>query len=538
MPVLDLGSVVGPKGEQGATGPQGVQGDPGPAATINGVNALTIKAGDSITLKQEGSALEIGAVVPGKNLLINSDFRRPVNRNGKREYTGSGYSIDCWFIGGNRKIIVEAGYVRIQRTGTANNAAFEQRISSDAYAGLTVTLSILYRTSESNIRLGLRYNDTTEDVVLIPASPSWTIFSNTFNIPTGTNMIYARPAQILASASADAYIDLIAAKLELGDHQTLARQNADGEWEIIDPPDYDLQYLLCSQYSPITGEWVGSQHSNENLLDNSRLDINQRGLSEYTNYGYTVDRWALGGNAKNGKYTAASKTLSCDSTTTAFIYLEQKIESPSRFAGKTLTLSALFGSANRAIVQIWRSNSLGTVALAASGTWGNDLFQFCSAKIPNDVSDSDYIRIIVQTQNSIQIKATKLELGPVPTLAHKEGDTWVLNDPPPNIALELLKCQRYYVAFEDNVFATGSEVAIYANAQFALSGTKFPVKMRAVPTITIKDVRVWSGEQYEVGNVSAFGVNAGGFTGIDSSTMKFSANHIAYYFHYTADANL
>ena len=43
----------------------------------------------------------------------------------------------------------------------------------------------------------------------------------------------------------------------------------------------------------------------------------------------------------------------------------------------------------------------------------------------------------------LDIKAMKLELGPVQTLAHKEGDNWVLNDPPPNKALELAKCQKY-----------------------------------------------------------------------------------------------
>lgn len=495
---------------------------PGGVATLGDDGVLEeaqrpkITAGDNITLKQEGSALEIGAVVPGKIMFINWDFRKPVNRNGVTQSVDGGYGIDLW----NGVYTIKNGFIHL-------NGGFMGQHLEDYPLNAALTFSALLL--DGTLLSGSQVLHDKTSQILFASHPEYGNNIQLIRYEDGRFMIWT---------AAGYEADIIAAVLEEGDHQTHFRQNADGDWEIIDPPDYDLQYLLCSQYSPSTGEWVGSQHSNENLLDNSRLDINQRELSEYTNYGYTVDRWALGGNAKNGKYTAASKTLSCNATTTAFIYLEQKIESPSRFAGKTLTLSALFGSANRAIVQIWRSNSSGTVALAASGTWGNDLFQFCSAKIPNDVSDSDYIRIIVQTQNSIQIKATKLELGPVPTLAHKDGDTWVLNDPPPNIALELLKCQRYYVAFEDNAFATGSEVAIYANARFALSGTKFPVKMRAVPTITIKDVRVWSGEQYEVGNVSAFGVNAAGFTGIDSSTMKFSANHIAYYFHYTADADL
>ena len=44
--------------------------------------------------------------------------------------------------------------------------------------------------------------------------------------------------------------------------------------------------------------------------------------------------------------------------------------------------------------------------------------------------------------------AAKLELGPVQTLAHQDASgNWVLNDPPPDKALELLKCQRYYQVF-------------------------------------------------------------------------------------------
>lgn len=43
--------------------------------------------------------------------------------------------------------------------------------------------------------------------------------------------------------------------------------------------------------------------------------------------------------------------------------------------------------------------------------------------------------------------AAKFELSDHQTLAHKEGGNWILNDPPPNKALELAKCQRYYQVF-------------------------------------------------------------------------------------------
>jgi hypothetical protein len=47
--------------------------------------------------------------------------------------------------------------------------------------------------------------------------------------------------------------------------------------------------------------------------------------------------------------------------------------------------------------------------------------------------------------------AAKLELGTHQTLAHQDADgNWILNDPPPDPALELAKCQRCYevVPFE------------------------------------------------------------------------------------------
>ena len=51
-------------------------------------------------------------------------------------------------------------------------------------------------------------------------------------------------------------------------------------------------------------------------------------------------------------------------------------------------------------------------------------------------------------ETTVFVKAIKLELGSHQTLAHKDAaGNWVLNDPPPDKVLELLKCQRYYQVF-------------------------------------------------------------------------------------------
>lgn len=74
MTDLDLGLVVGPvgpagkdgtngeKGEQGDPGPrglQGIQGPPGVDATINGVTALTLAAGEGVNMEQDGGTITL-----------------------------------------------------------------------------------------------------------------------------------------------------------------------------------------------------------------------------------------------------------------------------------------------------------------------------------------------------------------------------------------------------------------------------------------------------------------------------------------------
>lgn len=82
MPQIDLGQVVGPQGAQGGPGPQGaqgIQGPAGPAATINGVNALIIEAGNNIELSQSGSTTTLS--VP-TDAAPTEDSTKPVQSGG------------------------------------------------------------------------------------------------------------------------------------------------------------------------------------------------------------------------------------------------------------------------------------------------------------------------------------------------------------------------------------------------------------------------------------------------------------------------
>ena len=226
-----------------------------------------------------------------------------------------------------------------------------------------------------------------------------------------------------------------------------------------------------------------------NLLENWYFadPINQRRLEEYTGSGYTIDRWKLNGNASSLKYNVAQRKLSCAPTTTAYLSFEQLIESPSRFTGKILTYSALFESAKKVIIQIWKTNSSGTISLATSGNWTDSLFLSFTFKMPEDITDSDTIRVLIQTQDNVVPIAAKLELGSLQTLAHQDAaGNWVLNDPPPNKALELLKCQRYQM----QVYGVGNAAYVVFGVGVAISDTDcviavpLPIKMRiAIPSL-------------------------------------------------------
>ena len=50
------------------------------------------------------------------------------------------------------------------------------------------------------------------------------------------------------------------------------------------------------------------------------------------------------------------------------------------------------------------------------------------------------VDIVSMTGTTLYIYAVKLEIGDTQTLAREENGQWVLNDPPPNYALELAKC--------------------------------------------------------------------------------------------------
>lgn len=412
------------------------------------------------------------AAVPavGENILINADFRNPVNRNGQTVYTSRGFCIDNWFA--ESPVTIESDCISISASIGGGIIQALERVPNGP-----LTFSIIVKEGK-----GVLFAENNQAVYFSGAGLYFITYQNGIN-PI-TDKIYIR-AQDYST------LKLVAAKLESGSTQTLAKQNSDGKWEPIAPPNYPLQYALCSQYSPSTGEWVGSQHSNPNLLDNWYfLDpINQRGQTEYKVSGYTIDRWRNENPSANTVISITPNGLSFSgSWNSAGHFFSNILDiSPDFFYGKKLTGSLLVDgqllSGSITVRQQYGEWDADTFA-------GNDdvFFQFQMTPI----GKFRFIIIYKQTavENAVTLQAAKLELGSVQTLAHQDPDgKWILNDAPPNKALELAKCQRYYIPEK-------AEWTVGGNVPGSGLILTIPSVLRTTPALAGMGNKVYSGSNW------------------------------------------
>lgn len=260
--------------------------------------------------------------------------------------------------------------------------------------------------------------------------------------------------------------------------------------------------------------------SNPNLLDNWYFPdpVNQRAYTTWTeenapgsnadpktNYGfsegYTIDRW----HAKSLKKTALINEgiqLVAPSGTTG--RLTQILENKTT-ESTVYTLSVLVASGSGYIHirdSAWAEYSVMTVSSGLNTV---------SATVP--AGKSPMIQLNPDTNGTITIKACKLEQGNRQTLAHQDANgNWILNDPPPNKALELAKCQRYMVVYKSNLdnlmLFSGKANTAAAAAYFSAI---FPQPLRARPTIQFNDINkfyVYDGTNYVPNTIDLCGIDS------------------------------
>ncbi len=235
-----------------------------------------------------------------------------------------------------------------------------------------------------------------------------------------------------------------------------------------------------------------------NLIDNADFSINQRGVTSWTS-GYGLDRYRCGGLTAHAIDQGVRLVSSSTTYSNFFQIIDRSVKD-----GDVVTLSALTKGNNgfRLVIGRAHDSSIKAVDIPASDDWELTSVTATLSNLSKLIAKIDHPAAVAGDE--IIIHRWKLEPGPFQTLAHMEGNTWVLNDPPPNYALELLKCQRYFVRMKNT---ESSAVSIGFGSKTAHNSVAITVPlavpMRIKPTVKCSDpslLRVVgsTGEQYDV----------------------------------------
>ena len=247
--------------------------------------------------------------------------------------------------------------------------------------------------------------------------------------------------------------------------------------------------------------------SNPNLLDNWYFGrpVNQRGQTEYTGPVYGIDRWV--GN-RDQTITIADNYLNIVKGNDIASGFSQFLPREKIPTGATVTLSFLIApGTQKCQFGLRETNNWSYFAQAVVQTDQNN-YQLVSVTIP-DVTLSTgnfvvWLSFEIDNPGSVmRPKAAKLELGSQQTLAHREGDKWVLNEIP-DYGEQLRRCQRYALALSKqsghSVYGSG----MINSGQNARIVVPLPVTMRTAPTVTkLGDLEIIAnGTVYAVTSVS------------------------------------
>ena len=228
----------------------------------------------------------------------------------------------------------------------------------------------------------------------------------------------------------------------------------------VDASNYLKKTDTASDTSKLGGKAPEYYIQPRNLLDNSdfRNPVNQRGQTDYTNNGYTIDRWEL--------YSGAVGVSSLGYITTSG-QMYQKIAVPT---DKVYTF-AIENDAGIALVTGIPANGI------HSATLGNVLIKLATI--------SGYVEVVIEPSEGHNVAGAYWA-------ALYEG-TYTAETLPPYVpkgyAAELAECQRYYYRLQNGtnfIFRLRNQHETNNYAAFDICPCiTFPVPMRIVPTVSI-----------------------------------------------------
>lgn len=190
--------------------------------------------------------------------------------------------------------------------------------------------------------------------------------------------------------------------------------------------------------------------------------IDYYGHAEYATPGYAsmqnsgqygMDRWRV----YNGRLNVENGCVAFTTYSATTPLLAQRLEKAPVAGQYTMSVMLDDNSVHSGSATFGGSLSVGESLVF--GTFTINGVKWSLRLTRNDTNYYFNLLCVTSGENIIRLKAMKVELGSVQTLAYQDaGGNWVLNDPPPNTGMELLKGVQ---AFADSTDTYANKVALH-----------------------------------------------------------------------------
>lgn len=331
---------------------------------------------------------------------------------------------------------------------------------------------------------------------------------------------------------------------------------------------------------------------NENRVINGAFDFWQRGTNFDTGtyLGYTADRWVLsrvGGNASIARGTFPLGTtfgsnnpvfyltygVANQSAVSDVSYFEQRIEDVRNYAGQTITVMGwarrIFGSGNISLsmIQYFGTGGSPSTAVQASNaqiislttSWQPFALTFTMPSVSGKTLGTNgdhavYLRIFGSAGSNFNSQSGNLGIQTI------SADLWGIHIRPgthttasvgfykePELAQELIRCQRYYEKSYEIATAPATATAVGATEYYhpgsasgaGLLSFEFKVTKRVAPTLTVYSPSGAGGAMRDV-SVTADRTVTIRTSNIRSASIisAVATNNAIHQAHFTADAEL
>lgn len=402
-----------------------------------------------------------------KNLLINSNFKNPVNSQGKMSYNKSGYIIDKWVSNSNQSVNLSNDGIIV--TGAETSIVLSQTIidlPDGIYTAVIKTNNALQIRQYKKV--GTVYTKEYDEGEYLGGYIQ--LYDN-LGIPTFTFRVdsgYTVTVEWVALYSGGYTIENLPEYL---------------------PKNYEEELLICTQYSPFTGNYLGIQRSQpKNLLDNSDFTnpVNQRGQTSYTNNTdatvWGIDRWHYGG----GTLTLQSDSINFTSNNSDYYkYIAQHLDT-TLYANEKYTLA----------LKLKINEISGPLTIHACDFDYEDISDSAVLTINDTTTDYKIFFLTFTTPSDITRPGVELYMDSVTSsfinmdikwIALYKGEYNVYTLPeyqPKGYGNELLECMRYFIYIPST---NGSFPGYNISTTQTRVNIDTPVIMRTTPEVTFSN---------------------------------------------------